>query len=391
MYGATKDLVLPTTITGSLPRPHWYREGLNGRVFRVALANIDFQEQYIDAVSCMLRDQERAGLDILTDGDNRFDNEVGGRSWILYTAQRLGGVSGVDLIGRYASAARPGSIMRDFSECVTPPIITDKITRGTLEFTPLWKVAQRLTDKPVKFGAATAEVVEGGLLNRHYKDRGELIFDIADVLNAEFMELANAGCPVVQIEEPWIHRAHYKQRADVFPQDFYIDVFNRTAKNLAKQTEVWCHTCWGNPAAQRSFVRPMSYAPVLEDMNKLECDVLTFEVVDNSGENLELIGKIITGKKIAIGVVNHRTLQVETPEDVAAIIRKALKYIPAERLVITSDCGFGREGMSRRHALYKMASIVLGTNIIRRELGLPERPCKLADGKWSLIPADQTG
>lgn len=387
MLGATKDLILPTTITGSLPRPHWYVQGLNGRAFRAAMSSVDFQEQYVDALCCLLRDQERAGLDILTDGDNRFDNDVGGRSWMLYTAQRLGGVSGVDLTGRYATEARLGTIMREFFECVTPPIVTGKITRGPLEFTALWKVAQRLTDTPVKFGTATPEVVEGGLLNRHYADRAELIHDIAGVINAELHDLADAGCPIIQIEEPWVHRAHYRQRSDVFPKDFYVDLFNRTARGLGAKTEVWCHTCWGNPAAQRQFAAPMSYAPVLEDMNRLQCDVLTFETTDNGGMNLELIGKLITGKKVAIGVVSHRSLQVETPEDVAAMIRKALAHIPVERLVISTDCGFGREGMSRRHALYKMASIVLGTNLVRRELGLPERPCKLADSKFSLVPS----
>jgi 5-methyltetrahydropteroyltriglutamate--homocysteine methyltransferase len=387
MLGATKDLMLPTTITGSLPRPHWYTEGLNGRAFRAAMSNVDFQEQYVDALSCLIRDQERAGLDIVTDGDNRFDNEVGGRSWILYTAQRLGGVSGIDLVGRYAAEARPGTIMREFAECVTPPVVTGKITRGPLEFTALWKVAQRLTDRPVKFGTATPEVVEGGLRNRHYADRIELIHDIADVINAELTELAEAGCPVVQIEEPWVHRAHYRQRSDILPKEFYVELFNRTVRGLGERTEVWCHTCWGNPSAQRVYATPMSYAPVLEDMNRLQCDVITFETVDNGGENLELIGKIIAGKKVAIGVASHRSLQVETPEDVAAMIRKALGYIPVERLVISTDCGFGREGMSRRHALYKMASIVLGTNMVRRELGLPERPCRLADPKFSLVPS----
>jgi 5-methyltetrahydropteroyltriglutamate--homocysteine methyltransferase len=165
-----------------------------------------------------------------------------------------------------------------------------------------------------------------------------------------------------------------------------VDQFNRTVRGLGAKTEVWCHTCWGNPAAQRQWAAPMSYAPVLEDMNRLECDVLTFETADNGGADLEPIGKIITGKKVAIGVASHRSLQVETPEDVAAMIRKALKHIPAERLVISTDCGFGREGMSRRHALYKMASIVMGTNLVRRDLGLPERPCKLADPRFSLVP-----
>lgn len=389
MLGATKDLLLPTTITGSLPRPHWYTEGLNGRPFRVAMSSITFREQYADALSSLIRDQERAGLDILTDGDMRFDNDVGGRSWMLYTAQRLSGLQGVDLVGKYATDASVGSIMREFSEAVTPPVVVDRVGRGPLEFTALWKVAQRLTDKPVKFGAATPEVVEGALLNRHYQDRAELMYDVSNALNEEWHELAEAGCQVVQIEEPWVHRAYYRQRKDVFPKDFYVDLFNNTVRGLHEKTEVWCHTCWGNPAAQRVFATPMSYAPAIEDMNRLNCDVITFETVDNRGENLELIGKLITGKKIAIGAVSHRTLQVETPEDVAAIIRTALRYIPAERLVITSDCGFGREGMSRRHARYKMASLVMGTNIVRRELGLEERPCPMADPRYSLVPSKE--
>ena len=71
-------------------------------------------------------------------------------------------------------------------------------------------------------------------------------------------------------------------------------------------------------------------------------------------------------------MIDHHTLQVERPEEVAAQIRAALKHIPAERLMISTDCGMGREGMSRRHAFYKAVSIVLGTNIVRKEIGVPE-------------------
>jgi 5-methyltetrahydropteroyltriglutamate--homocysteine methyltransferase len=78
-------------------------------------------------------------------------------------------------------------------------------------------------------------------------------------------------------------------------------------------------------------------------------------------------------------------LQVETPDQVAAQIRAALKHIPPERLVISTDCGMGREGMSRRHAFYKMVSLVLGTNMVRKELGFPEARCPAADERYSLV------
>src|SRR4029077_13201117 len=149
-------------------------------------------------------------------------------------------------------------------------------------------------------------------------------------------------------------------------------------------TEVWCHTCWGNPAQQRLYATNQSYASALPLLDKLDVDVMTFETCANDGLDLEAIGKTITGKKIAIGVVDHRNLQVETPDQVAAIIRKALQWIPRERLVVTSDCGFGREGMSRRIAFYKMVAIVRGTNIVRKELGLPEAICLAADPRYAL-------
>ena len=123
----------------------------------------------------------------------------------------------------------------------------------------------------------------------------------------------------------------------------------------------------------------MSYQPSLETYNRVDADVITFETSSSGGADLEAIGKTITDKKIAIGVIDHRTLQVESPDEVAAQIHAALKYIAPERLVISSDCGMGREGMSRRHAFYKMVSLVLGTNLVRKELGLPESECLAAD------------
>jgi 5-methyltetrahydropteroyltriglutamate--homocysteine methyltransferase len=127
-----------------------------------------------------------------------------------------------------------------------------------------------------------------------------------------------------------------------------------------------------------------SYQPTLDSLNQVDADVLTFETCSSGTGDLKAIGQIIKEKKIVIGVIDHHTLQVERPDQVADIIRAALKHIPAERLMISSDCGMGREGMSRRHAVYKMVAMVLGTNIVRKELGLPEAECLAADPRYSL-------
>jgi 5-methyltetrahydropteroyltriglutamate--homocysteine methyltransferase len=84
-------------------------------------------------------------------------------------------------------------------------------------------------------------------------------------------------------------------------------------------------------------------------------------------------------------MIDHHSLQVERPDEIADQIRETLKHIPAERLILCSDCGMGREGMSRRHARYKIVSLVLGTNIVRKELGLPEAECLAADDDYSLV------
>jgi len=133
------------------------------------------------------------------------------------------------------------------------------------------------------------------------------------------------------------------------------------------------------------FKEVQSYQSALEMLNRVDADVITFESCSAQGMDLEAFGKIITDKKIAIGVIDHHSLQVERPEEIAEHIRRALKYIPPERLVISSDCGMGREGMSRRHAYYKIVSLVLGTNIVRKELGLPLADCVAADERYSLV------
>jgi 5-methyltetrahydropteroyltriglutamate--homocysteine methyltransferase len=171
----------------------------------------------------------------------------------------------------------------------------------------------------------------------------------------------------------------------VINPEFMLKVFNNTVKGLRAKTEVWCHTCWGNPSQQRMFAKVQSYKPALELLNQVDADVITFEMVSSGATELEDVGKAITEKKVAIGAIDHHTLQVESPEEVAALVRRALKVIPAERLVLSSDCGMGREGMSRRHAYYKMVSLVQGVNVVKKELGLPVTESQAADPKFSLI------
>jgi 5-methyltetrahydropteroyltriglutamate--homocysteine methyltransferase len=390
MYRATKDIILPTTITGSLPRPSWYTENLGTRHFLEAMVTRRFREQYEDALTCYLRDQELAGLDIVTDGDCRFDDDVGGQSWTSYPPMHMSGFERNNPrptpAGRGGITFPRGHILHDYLESRVMPMVTGPIGRGDLQYTAMWKAAQRFTEKPVKWGAVSAEIIAFAVQDKHYKSIPERMFAIADALNEEYHELADAGCPVIQIEEPQIHLIAVRNIQDaVINAKLMIEVFNRTVKGLRAKTEVWAHSCWGNPSQQRMFAQVQTYKPALDAYNQVDADVITFESSSSGGIDLEAIGKTITGKKISIGVIDHHTLQVERPEEVADQIRAALKHIPAERLMISTDCGMGREGMSRRHAFYKTVSLVLGTNIVRKELGVPEAKVLAADERYSLV------
>jgi 5-methyltetrahydropteroyltriglutamate--homocysteine methyltransferase len=279
-----------------------------------------------------------------------------------------------------------GHILHDYLEARVMPRIIGPVSRGELQYAEMWKAAQRLTLRPVKFGTVTPELVAFAVQDSYYSDLPTRIMAISDALNEELHDLADAGCPVIQMEEPQIHLLAARGIVDdVINPQFMVEVFNNTVKGLRDKTEVWCHTCWGNPSQQRMFATVQSYAPALQFLNAVDADVITFETRSSGAADLEAIGQAITDKRVGIGVLDHHTLQVETPDEVAELVRHALEHIPAERLILCSDCGMGREGMSRRHAFYKMVSLVLGTNMVRKELGIPEAECLAADPSYSLI------
>src|SRR5258708_4754249 len=226
-----------------------------------------------------------------------------------------------------------------------------------------------MTDRPVKIGSISAQILALMLTNEHYKDRLQLLMDLSAALNRDYHALADAGAPLIQIEEPAIHQIIADPNQRIKPEK-WVEAFNAEVKGLRDKCEVWCHTCWGSPAAQRVASKNQSYKAALPYFDQLEVDVITVEGAFNNGMDLEYFGSMISkDKKIALGVISHRTLQVER-----------------ERLILTSDCGFGRQSASRMHATYKMIALVRGANIVRKELGLPEAYIPGADAKLSMVP-----
>ena len=267
--------------------------------------------------------QHCAGIDITVDGDTRLDDDVAGRGWVSYVTERVEG------IGAPRVEVPPAGFMAD---------------KGSGDL--MWEVIETRMTPPV-----TAKI----------------------------------GKTTPQLEKPAIHQVIADPNQKIKPGQ-WVEAFNKEVKGLRQRREVWCHTCRGSPAAQRVASKDQSYMAALPYLNELDVDVITVEGAFNKGMDLEHFGKMVSkDKKVALGVISNRTLQVERPEEVADLIRKALKHIEPERLILTSDCGFGRQGMSRMHAFYKMVALTRGTNIVRKELGIPEAAIPATDPKLSMV------
>ena len=391
MFTATNDVLLPTTVTGSWPRPRWYTARMSGRPLSTCVKDVGFREQLSDALAVVLSDQARAGLDILTHGDYFHDEDLGGHSWHRYPLERWSGLEGDFLAGErlvedMMAAYPPGTILHEIFGGWAWPRVVGKVEpneHAPLEYAKIWRLAQARTDKPLKFGTVSAQGIHHFLEIRtdlYSDDRYELIWDLATAMNKELRELVSAGCTVIQVEEPLLHFLACYQPEQTEFVDFLVDAFNHEVEGL-DDVEVWVHTCWGNPNMQRAAENP-SYANSIEIyLDRLRSDVWTIELKDGDHGVLKLFERYKgrMPKKLAIGVVSHRTLQVESAEEVAALVREALRYVDVESLVLSSDCGFGRQGCNRLIAFYKAAAIARGANIVRRELGLEERYVAAAD------------
>src|SRR5262244_1827854 len=306
MFKASANVVLPTSIIGSLPRPSWYTAVLGGRSFLEAMVNSRYREQYEDAVSSFLRAQEMAGLDICTDGDAHYDEQVAGMSWQSYPLTHMAGFAATPEPAVYnvgAVAYPRGHILHDFLEARVFPRIVGPIGPGNLQYAAMWKTAQRMTQRPVKFGTILPELLAASVADDYYKDPIERTWAFSEAINQELNALADAGCPVIQMEEPQIHMvpARGKPFGKLETSDL-VSLFNNTVKGLRGKTEVWCHTCWGNPSQQRIFNDVQSYQPTLKVLDRLDADCITFETCSSGPGVLKAIGDTIKDKKVVIGV-----------------------------------------------------------------------------------------
>ncbi|MEI7803788.1 MAG: uroporphyrinogen decarboxylase family protein [Hyphomicrobiales bacterium] len=338
--------LLPTTLVGSYPQPDWLidRKKLAGRfpprvrakeLWRVAPEWLE--EAQNDATLLAIRDQERAGLDIITDGEMRRES---------YSNRFATALEGVDI-------DNPGTALDRSGHPNPVPRVAGKIRRKHAVEVGDVKFLRASTDRMIKMTVPGPFTMSQQAQNDFYKDEEELALDYAAAVNAEIKDLFAAGADIVQIDEPYMQARPEKARK------YGLKALNAALKGVSGTTAV--HICFGYAAV--IHVRPEGYSflPELEGAPVAQVSIETAQ----SSLDCAVLDKL-PSKTIILGVLDLSDMTIETPEIVAARIRRALPHVPAERIIVAPDCGM--KYLPRDVAFGKMCAMVEGAKIVRKEL-----------------------
>lgn len=334
--------ILPTSVIGSYAWPGWLATALDAAQTG-EFGSEDLQEALNDAVDMAIRDQEDAGVDVISDGEMRRAG--------FFTAEFYSHLTGLKAWEPVRKKGAPGHDQQHRFEVLEP--FTAPHGLGVVEE---YQYARTRTRKPLKVTLPGPYTLSGRLITGGvYKDRIEAAWAFASVLNAELHRLVEAGADFIQIDEPSpaIH-------PDA-PVDF-AGLFNAAVEGIG--VKLAAHLCFGNyvgrPLAKRT------YMPVLDQMLQFRVDQLVLEFANREMAELPLCGEIAAHKEVAVGLIDVKNYYIETPGDVAERIRKVLEYVPAGRLTIVPDCGFSQT--ARWAAKAKLFAMVEGARIVRAEL-----------------------
>ena len=338
--------LLPTCLVGSYPQPDWLidREKLSKQVPRVRMHDLwlvdpaHLEEKQNEATLLAIREQERAGLDIVTDGEQRRES---------YSNRFATALEGVDI-------DNPGTTINRSGKPIPVPRITGKIRRKRAVEVRDMQFLRANSKHKVKMTVPGPFTMAKQAQDDFYKDEVAMAMDYAAAVNAEIKDLFAAGADIVQIDEPWMQQHPEKARA------YGLKALNAALDGVKGTTAV--HICFGYAAVVHEKPPGYSFLPELEGS---KADQVSIEAAQ---PNLDLsVLKELPSKTIILGVISLADMKVETPEIVASRIRKALPYVSPERIVVAPDCGM--KYLPRDVAYGKMAAMVEGAKIVRRELG----------------------
>src|SRR5262245_62000959 len=342
---ADKTILFPTTLVGSYPQPEWLidRKKLAGRfpprvrareLWRVPEAQL--REAQDDATVLAIRAQEAAGLDIITDGETRRES---------YSNRFATALEGVDI-------DNPGSALDRSGHPNPVPRVVGKIRRKHPVEVQDLLFLRKNTSRQVKMTVPGPFTMLQQAQNDFYKSEEEAAMDYAAAVNAEIKDLFAAGADIVQIDEPYMQARPEKAR------QYGLKALNRALENVSGVTAV--HICFGYAAIIHQ--RPSGYS-FLPELAGCSCQQVSIETAQ-SGLDTSVLQKL-PGKKIMVGCIDLSDMAVETPQQVVERIKKALKFVQPENVILAPDCGM--KYLPREVAFGKMKAMVEGAKLLRSE------------------------
>jgi len=338
-------MLLPTSLVGSYPQPEWLidRAGLSKQVPRVRaddlwlIAPDKLEAAQDDATILAIHDQERAGLDIITDGEQRRES---------YSNRFATALDGVDV-------ENPGTTINRSGKPIPVPRVVGPIRRhNPVELRDL-KVLRANTGRPVKATVPGPFTMSKQAQDDYYKDEEAMALAYADAVNAEIKDLFAAGAAVVQIDEPWMQQHPQKAR------QYGLKALNRALDGVTGTVAV--HLCFGYAAVVHDKPSGYSFLPELEGSKAQQISI------EAAQPKLDLkVLRELPSKTIILGVIDLADMTIETPQVVAERIRRALPHVPADRVVVAPDCGM--KYLPRPVAFAKMKAMAEGAALVRREL-----------------------
>ncbi len=337
--------LLATTLAGSLPKPAWLAEP-NTLWAPWKLEGAALAEGKRDAVRLAVGMQEKAGIDIVSDGEQTRRHFVNGYM------EKLEGIDFANLKTVRIRNRYDANVPRVVGPVVRPrPVHADDV-----------RFYRSVTGKPIKFTLPGPMTMVDTLFDEHYGSREKLALAFAEILNQEALELAALGVDVVQFDEPAFNVYFDEVR------DWGVAALERARRGVPCRTAV--HICYGyGIEANIQWKKTLGdewrqYEQTFPLLAKSSIDQVSLECA-NSRVPIELIA-LLEGKDVLVGSIDVATTRVETPEDVAKVIRSALRFVPKERLFPCTNCGM--VPLSREIAAGKLASLAAGAAIVRREL-----------------------
>jgi 5-methyltetrahydropteroyltriglutamate--homocysteine methyltransferase len=340
---------LQTTVIGSYPFPGWL-EFVSAHLEQFGEA--DIEEFRTDAVIAAIHDQLAAGLDVITDGEQtRYD----------FNLSFYGRLEGLD--STPASPRRfgpPAHDQRGKYE-VTGRLRSKHGLGAVAEFKLLQKIAP---PGPVLKASVpgpytlSGRIIPGGT----YKDRWDVTEALIPIVREELDQLVHGGCSEITLDEPSM--SCYAHREDAHR---FVKIFAETVKPILGRCRLSTHLCFGNYKGRAVGLR--RYAPLFPAFFELPVDEMHLEMASREFAEIELIREIAErGIDVAVGIIDVKSYYIETPGDIAERVRLCLKYAPADKLSFAPDCGLSQT--ARWAARQKLANMVSGVSIVRRELGL---------------------